>query len=674
MNNAIRGSKGNRRMVRSTSVVMSTANTTESRMNHPMKRFQISQMTGTVKTWLFRSRRLGAVAASFFLIVAGSALVIAQPASASTPPSWSAPTQIDGGRVFYAVSCTSTTFCMAVDANGYALSYNGSTWSTPTQIDPAGGTLAAVSCTSSTFCMAVDYDGNAMSYNGSTWSSPTLIDGDSGVLDGVSCTSTTFCMAVDFAGRAMSYDGLGWTSPTQIDTGGPFTAVSCTSTTFCMAVAGDDSAPSSGDAVVYDGSGWSTNLTALNAALYYVSCTSPSFCMAVGYNDGNAISYNGSTWSTTTPTDSASQGWDAVSCTSTTFCMAADSAGNAEFYGGSVWSAPTLVDGGTSYGNLDGVSCTSPSFCMAVDANGNALIYSTIAATLTLSGTPVTSTSGNAYTVSLEVPTGDSSPTGSVTITDSATGTCSTTPTWSGTIGSDSPAGYDTYTDGCSIATPESAGETVSAVYHGADYTVATSSPLDIATAPVAPSPVAQAALTLTSTSGTVGTALTLTSSGGSGTGAVTYAVTSVGTAVCSITGGTLNATSAGTCTVTVSKAADSTDLVASSSATTVTFVAAGVPVTVVPVTVVPVTLHTTGVHGSAVVGKTVTVTITGAGFYGQPKITSNEAGTKAVVSHDSGKLLTVRVTVKAGSRTGEHTFTIRLANGKSCRVNYLVK
>ena len=94
----------------------------------------------------------------------------------------------------------------------------------------------------------------------------------------------------------------------------------------------------------------------------------------------------------------------------------------------------------------------------------------------------------------------------------------------------------------------------------------------------------------------------------------------------------------------------------------------------VVVVTPVTVGMHTTGVHGSAVVGKTVTVTISGAGFYGQPKITSNEAGTKAVVSHDSGKLLTVRVTVKAGSRTGEHTFTIRLANGKTAKANYSVK
>lgn len=105
-------------------------------------------------------------------------------------------------------------------------------------------------------------------------------------------------------------------------------------------------------------------------------------------------------------------------------------------------------------------------------------------------------------------------------------------------------------------------------------------------------------------------------------------------------------------------------------SATSATVLAAAKP----PIVVVSVHFHTTGSHGYAVVGRTATLTISGAGFYGQPRITSNEAGTRAVVSHDNGKLLTVRVTVKAGSRTGEHTFTIRLANGKSAKANYAVK
>jgi hypothetical protein len=85
-----------------------------------------------------------------------------------------------------------------------------------------------------------------------------------------------------------------------------------------------------------------------------------------------------------------------------------------------------------------------------------------------------------------------------------------------------------------------------------------------------------------------------------------------------------------------------------------------------------PKSPHATHVHGSAVTGKTVTITISGTGFYGAPKITSNAKGTTAKVSHDTGKLLTVRISTKAGK--GEHTLTIRDADGKSCKINYATK
>jgi hypothetical protein len=176
--------------------------------------------------------------------------------------------------------------------------------------------------------------------------------------------------------------------------------------------------------------------------------------------------------------------------------------------------------------------------------------------------------------------------------------------------------------------------------------------------------PVAQASLRITTLSGTLGTALTLVTSGGSGSGAVSFTVTNATATGCRITGRSLTATGAGKCLVTAKKAADTTYLAASSSATTVRFTAK----------VIPVHLHATRVHHYARVGRTVTMTIVGTGFYGKPTITSNEAGTRAVVTHDSGKLLTVRVTVRAGSRKGKHTFTIRQANGRSCRVYYLVK
>jgi alpha-tubulin suppressor-like RCC1 family protein len=82
-----------------------------------------------------------------------------------------------------------------------------------------------------------------------------------------------------------------------------------------------------------------------------------------------------------------------------------------------------------------------------------------------------------------------------------------------------------------------------------------------------------QASLSVTSRSGTYGSALTLTSSGGSGTGAVTYAITAAGSAGCSISGGNvLNANSPGTCTVSATKASSTNYLEETSSATTVTF------------------------------------------------------------------------------------------------------
>lgn len=82
----------------------------------------------------------------------------------------------------------------------------------------------------------------------------------------------------------------------------------------------------------------------------------------------------------------------------------------------------------------------------------------------------------------------------------------------------------------------------------------------------------AQGALTVTSTSGTYGTALSLTTSGGSGTGAVTYSAAN-GTALgCTVSGSSLTVTQAGTCLVTATKAEDASYSATSSPQTTVTF------------------------------------------------------------------------------------------------------
>jgi hypothetical protein len=167
----------------------------------------------------------------------------------------------------------------------------------------------------------------------------------------------------------------------------------------------------------------------------------------------------------------------------------------------------------------------------------------------------------------------------------------------------------------------------------------------------------AQAALVVSSITGYLGTPLVLTTSGGSGTGAVTFTAVP-GTALgCVVTGTSLAVTSLGTCIVTATKAASTTNLAASSVATTVTFVVPGP--------------QPKRVNGFVTAGETKTITISGLYFTGRPKVTSH-AGTTAIVTKDTGKLLTVKVTVKAGSRNGTYTFTITNANGKSGKVKYV--
>ena len=105
------------------------------------------------------SRRLCA-ATSMLLLVTGLSVIVSSPASASSPWNWSTIDSGDGGLT--AVSCVSGPFCMAVDESGYALSYNGTSWTLPSSFDGAGGGLTDVSCVSSTFCMAVDELGYAV--------------------------------------------------------------------------------------------------------------------------------------------------------------------------------------------------------------------------------------------------------------------------------------------------------------------------------------------------------------------------------------------------------------------------------------------------------------------------------------------------------------------------------
>jgi len=163
-------------------------------------------------------------------VLLGGLVATAPPASAGGPTSWavvpspnsSAAAAVDSSLA--GTSCTSATFCMAVGKwdNGSSMGlvqalaeqWDGTSWSLVTIPSPPDGTyspLTSVSCTSSTFCLAVGLTGSNLAtaspyaerWNGTTWTlqynnpafplPPTALRGQ---LFGVSCASPSACMAV----------------------------------------------------------------------------------------------------------------------------------------------------------------------------------------------------------------------------------------------------------------------------------------------------------------------------------------------------------------------------------------------------------------------------------------------------------------------------------------------
>lgn len=172
--------------------------------------------------------------------------------------------------------------------------------------------------------------------------------------------------------------------------------------------------------------------------------------------------------------------------------------------------------------------------------------------------------------------------------------------------------------------------------------------------------PKEQGAITITSTSTLYGHTLTLTSTGGSGNGAVSYAVTSPGTAECAISGDLLTSARAGTCIVTATKAADGTYSAASSLATTVT--------------IAPLPPRAIRIDRPIRAGGSMTALIIGSGFYGRPLVVSDLVGTSAVVAHDNGRVLTIRVDVARGSHPGQYRFIIIFAHGQRTSLRYTLR
>jgi hypothetical protein len=138
------------------------------------------------------------------------------------------------------LSCSSNSFCIAVDSDGSAFSYTGTWGLTPTDVIGTSF-LYSVSCAANKVCVATD-DGSAAGYNGTRWSAPTDFDGTNAVVS-VSCSSAKFCVVVDKAGGSFFYNGASVSSDVPLGDGANIpVAVSCSATTFCMVVDGQGNA------------------------------------------------------------------------------------------------------------------------------------------------------------------------------------------------------------------------------------------------------------------------------------------------------------------------------------------------------------------------------------------------------------------------------------------------
>jgi RHS repeat-associated protein len=293
--------------------------------------------------------------------------------AANPPPSWGGPwDDVDGDHSLLSVSCPTTTFCMAVDLEGGAVEYNGSTWTTFPSIDGSNG-LESVSCPTTTFCMAVDDAGNIGSFNGTSWTPFSSRDG-SRFLESVSCPTTSFCVAVDDSGWIGTWTPTPtptWTFASK-DSGTGIESVSCASTTFCLA--GDDA----GKIDTWGGSSWSGFATPLHgdgSTVQSISCVSSSFCALRDYDQTGIYTTSG--WSfTSAPTEFLGS----MSCASSSFCISADYLINSSIliYNGSGWTTTTLPAYQSGNGTAFAVSCpaaTTVSFCAAVGNYGSAILY-----------------------------------------------------------------------------------------------------------------------------------------------------------------------------------------------------------------------------------------------------------------------------------------------------------
>jgi hypothetical protein len=253
----------------------------------------------------------------------------------ASPPSWSLPEKLDSSP-FTAVSCAPTGPCVAVDNRGYAsvgFRSGSPTWTVPTEID-GGAPLTGISCPSTSLCVAVDSAGavvTSTSPSSGSWQT-TTVDSKHPLLTAVSCASGSLCVAVDSAGDVLSSadpsGGAGAWHLQQVDSSeAEPRSVSCSTSGVCVAVDSGGQALASADPTAVPAT-WSVTPIA-GEGLAGVSCATSGLCVTVAAGGGSLASDDPTsptpTWSASPTNSGAPVG---ISCLASGFCLAVDGGGH----------------------------------------------------------------------------------------------------------------------------------------------------------------------------------------------------------------------------------------------------------------------------------------------------------------------------------------------------------
>ena len=118
--------------------------------------------------------------------------------------SWT-PTAASGVDGIGVVSCVSAAFCMA-GTDRSALVFSGTTWGPPTTLDiqtDVSDSLGTLSCTSTTFCFATTDFGYQLLWDGTSWTTAFDVDPAGIDLQTASCAEPTFCIVIDSSGAVV---------------------------------------------------------------------------------------------------------------------------------------------------------------------------------------------------------------------------------------------------------------------------------------------------------------------------------------------------------------------------------------------------------------------------------------------------------------------------------------